>query len=84
MYLTKAMLPAVFGEYTSLDWRPLSMIPIKLTDTDPASGVLVNATEKRVLKNGTVWEKELLENFYFDLNGKISEITQFSRGLDKK
>jgi hypothetical protein len=84
MYLTKAMLPAVFGEYKSLDWKPLSMIPVKLTDTDPASSILVNATEKRVFKNGTVWEKELLENFFIDNNGKISEIYQFSRGLDKK
>jgi hypothetical protein len=26
----------------------------------------------------------LLENFFIDNNGKISEIYQFSRGLDKK
>jgi hypothetical protein len=84
MFLTKAMLPAVFGEYTSLDWKPLSMIPVKLTDTDPASAIMVNATEKRVLKNGTIWEKDLLETFYINNDGKISEIYQYSRGLDKK
>jgi hypothetical protein len=45
---------------------------------------LVNATEQRVLKNGTIWEKELLENFFIDNNGKISEVYQFSKGVDKK
>ena len=80
-YLTKAMLPSVFAEYTSLDWKPLSMIPIKITDTDPA--LLVNATEKRILKDGTVWEKQLLESFYFNNAGKISEVYQFSKGMDK-
>ncbi|MEK0422436.1 MAG: hypothetical protein RLZ95_346 [Bacteroidota bacterium] len=84
MFLTKAMLPSVFGEYSSLDWQPLSMIPVKITDTDPSSAILVNATEKRVLKNGTVWEKDLLETFYINRAGKISEIYQYSRGLDKK
>ena len=84
MFLTKAMLPSVFGEYSSLDWQPLSMIPVKITDTDPSSAILVNATEKRVLKNGTVWEKDLLETFYINRAGKIFEIYQYSRGLDKK
>jgi hypothetical protein len=60
------------------------MIPVKLTDTDPASAIMVNATEKRVLKNGTSWEKDLLETFYINNDGKISEIYQYSRGLDKK
>ncbi len=83
-FLTKAMLPGVFGEYTSLNWKPISMIPLKLTDTDPASAILVNATEKRVMKDGTVWEKELLESFYINNAGKISEVYQFSKGLDKK
>jgi hypothetical protein len=84
LFLTKAMLPSVFGEYSSLDWKPISMIPVKLTDTDPSSAIMVNASEKRVLKNGTVWEKELLETFFINKAGKISEIYQYSRGLDKK
>ena len=83
-YLTKAMLPGMFADFTSVNWKPISMLPIKLTDTDPASSILVNATEKRVLKNGTIWEKELLENFFIDNNGKISEVYQFSKGVDKK
>jgi hypothetical protein len=82
--MTKDMLPGMFAEYTSLDWKPIYMVPLKLTDTDPSSGIMVGATEKRVLKNGTVWEKELMETFYFNKNGLINEITQLSKGLDKK
>lgn len=82
--LTKDMLPSMFAEYKSLNWQPLSMVPLKITDTDPTSGILVNATEKRVLKDGTIWEKELIESFLFNIKGEINEIIQFSRGLDKK
>lgn len=82
--MTKDMLPGMFAEFKSLDWQPLSMLPVKITDTDPSSGIIVNALEKRVLKDGTVWEKELLETFLFNRKGQISEITQFYRGQDKK
>jgi hypothetical protein len=82
--MTKDMIPGIFAEYSSLDWKPISMLPFKITDTDPAAGLLVNAREKRVLKDGTVWEKELIEFFEFNLDGKISGITQYSRGIDKK
>lgn len=82
--MTRDMLPAMFAEFKSLDWQPLSMIPLKMTDTDPTSAILVNATEKRVMKDGTVWEKELLESFFFNLKGEIKEIYQYSKGLDKK
>jgi hypothetical protein len=82
--MTKDMIPAIFAEYSSLDWKPISMLPFKITDTDPAAGLLVNAREKRVLKDGTVWEKELIEFFEFNVDGKISGITQYSRGIDKK
>ena len=82
--LTRDMVPAIFAEYKSLDWQPLSMIPLKMTDTDPTSGIIVNAMEKRVLKDGTVWDKELMETFLFNRKGEIKEIIQFSRGADKK
>ena len=81
---TKEMLPAMFDEYSSLNWKLNAIVPLKLTNTDPISSAFVSSTEKRVFKNGTVWEKELNESFNFDLNGKIFEITQFSRAMDKK
>ena len=38
---------------------------LKIKDTDPASGVTVYSNEKRVSMDGTVWEKDLVELFYF-------------------
>ena len=55
---------------------------LKIQNTDPASGVLVSATEKRVAKDGTVWDKELMEQFYFNADGKIEYVEQWVR--DKK
>ena len=43
------------------------------------SKFILTIFEKRVSKNGKIWEKELMEIFYFNLEGKISSITQFAR-----
>ncbi len=79
----KEMLPSLFAEFKSLDWKPYMILPFKLKDTDPVSGALVYATEKRVLKDGTVWERKLAEFFRFNLDGKIDSVEQFSRGIKK-
>ena len=62
--------------------QPFSMAPLKIKDTDPQSGVTVYSREKRVNNDGEVWEKELVELFYFDLDGKISGVEQFQRDLE--
>jgi hypothetical protein len=82
--LTKEMLPAMFAEYKSLDWKPGMILPFKVKDTDPESGIIVFSNEKRVLKDGTVWDKNLVELFGFNLAGKIDSIVQFSREKTKK
>jgi hypothetical protein len=81
--LTKEMIPAMFAQYKSLDWKLTLILPFKLTNTDPASGILVYSTEKRVMKDGTVWDKDLIELFGFNVAGKINSITQFSREKTK-
>ena len=81
---TKEMIPALFAEFKSLDWKPGLILPYKLQDTDPVSGIIVYATEKRVLKDGSIWEKDLVEVFRFNLAGKIDQMTQFLRAKTKK
>ena len=81
--LTKENIPSIFTNYTSLDWKPTLILPFKIKDTDPASGIIVYSTEKRVSKDGTVWEKNLMEIFSFNLEGKIDSVTQFSREKSK-
>jgi len=78
--LDKKDLHLLMDPYTSLDWKIWGILPFKIANTDPVSGIMVSATEKRVLKDGTVWNKSLVEYFQFDLNGKISGVNQFSQG----
>lgn len=78
--LTKKDLSQMMDGYTSLDWKINGILPIKIAYTDPVSGVFVTSTEKRVAKDGSVWNKSLVEIFQFDLNGKISAIDQYSQG----
>lgn len=81
MTITKDMWPQVFAPYSSVKWEPYSIVPLKIYDTDPASGAIVYSKETRTMKDGTVWEKELMEIFYFDLDGKISGGTQFAKDI---
>ena len=77
--LKNSDLTNLLKPYRSVDWSPIAMIPIKIRNTDAASGVIVYSSEKRVFKNGRKWEKDLMEIFYFDLEGKISSMVQFAR-----
>ncbi|WP_374505183.1 hypothetical protein [Flavobacterium sp.] len=70
-----------FAGFKSLDWKIIGIVPIRIKDTDPSSGVIVVATETRVGKDGTVWKKELTEMFMFDLNMKINSITQYAQAI---
>ena len=79
MKLKKSDLGNLFKPYRSVDWSPIAIVPIKIRNTDAASGVMVYSSEKRVFKNGRKWEKDLMEIFYFDLEGKISSMVQFAR-----
>ena len=81
--LKKSDWPTYFAMFKSLEWKPDMILPFKITNTDPVSGILVSSTEKRVLKDGTVWEKKMIEFFTFNLEGKISNAEQFARPLVK-
>ncbi|MFM1753252.1 MAG: hypothetical protein RLZZ236_191 [Bacteroidota bacterium] len=72
---------AYFAQYQSLNWEIHAIVPIRIKDTDPSSGVFVVATETRVSKDGTVWKKELNEFFMFNLDMKIDAISQYYQGV---
>ena len=75
----KSDLSQAFKPYKSIDWKLISIVPLKIFNTDAASGAMVLSTESRVFKNGKKWKKELMELIYFDLEGKISAMLQFAR-----
>ena len=78
---TYEMWGSYFEEYSEINWKPYSIVPLKIYDTDPASGVSVLGIEKRVFKDGSVWEKEIVDYFYFNVNGLIDRVVQFERAL---
>ena len=70
-----------FDQSESIEWKPWSIVPLKIYDTDPLAGVTVYSTEKRVGKDGSVWEKKLVEWFYFDIDGKIQAFDQYAQDI---
>ena len=60
----KSELDNFFKPFKSVNWKLNAIIPIKIANTDAASGVIVRGTESRVLKNGRKWNKD-------SKNGKI-------------
>ena len=79
MKVKKSEMSEFFKGYESVNWVPFAIVPLKIYNTDAASGVQVMSKETRVFKNGRVWEKELFEIFYFNLEGKITSMTQYAR-----
>ena len=65
----------------SQNWQAWSMIPIKIKDTDPQSGLIVWSTARVESNEGEVWEADLSKTYFFDLDGKISSVTQYSKPL---
>ena len=82
--ITHDQLAEIFSNRESQEWKPWAMLPIKIKDTDPASGVLVYSTAKVVGKNGNTWEADLSEQYFFDLEGKIESVNQYVRELPKQ
>jgi hypothetical protein len=80
--LSKEDWSTMFDSYQSVEWKPYSIAPLKISDTDPISVATVLSREKRIYKDGSVWEKELVEFFYFDLEGKIFNVVQYTRELN--
>ena len=65
----------------SQNWQAWAMIPIKIKDTDPQSGLIVWSTARVESKEGDVWEADVSETYFFDLDGKISAVTQYAKPL---
>jgi len=35
------------------------------------------------MKDGTVWDKEMVEQFYFNVEGKITRVVQYEKNVSK-
>jgi len=81
MDLTKEDFIQEFSTRESQSWKPWAMIPIKIKDTDPSSGLIVHSRAQIVGKDGSVTDFEASETYFFDLDGKITGVNQFTRAI---
>ena len=81
MDLTKEDFIQEFSTRESQSWKPWAMIPIKIKDTDPSSGLIVHSRAQIVRKDGSVTDFEASETYFFDLDGKIKGVNQFTRAI---
>ena len=72
----------MFDSMDSVTWTPISIVPLKIENTDPTSGALVLSNEVRHYNDGTVWNKDLVELFYFDMDKKINAVNQWERDTE--
>jgi hypothetical protein len=73
-----------FDDIESTDWKIGSILPTKITDTDPVSGITIRSRSKTVLKDGSVKETSDIIIFQYDLNGKIGSASFWSKPILKK
>ena len=71
----------LFEGRKSQTWDAWAMIPVKIKDTDPQSGLIVWSTARVESKEGDVWEADVSETYFFDLDGKISAVTQYAKPI---
>jgi hypothetical protein len=81
MDLTKEDFIQEFSTRESQSWKPWAMIPIKIKDTDPSSGLIVHSRAQIVRKDGSITDFEASETYFFDLDGKITGVNQFTRAI---
>lgn len=73
-----------FDNIQSIDWKIGSILPTKISDTDPISGITVRSRTKVVLKDGTVKETNDMVYFSYSLEGKIAGISIWNKPVFKK
>ena len=79
--VTHENLKELIAGRKSQNWDAWAMIPIKIKDTDPQSGLIVWSTAKVESNEGNVWEADVSETYFFDLDGKISSVTQYAKPI---
>ena len=77
--ITEERMREIAGSRKSQSWKPWAMIPIKIKDTDPESGLIVHSRVSILGEDDSVYEFEAAETYFFDLDGMITRVNQFTR-----
>ena len=63
----------------SVNWNIWAIIPIKIANTDPASGATVYSTHTTKLNNGEEIKEERVQLFFFDVEGNLERVNGYSK-----
>jgi len=78
---SKQFFSSYFDKVQSVNWKIDGILPYKITDTDPESGIMVSGVMKEVFKDGTVSQRKQMIVLSYNLNGKISGADNFTKAL---
>jgi len=70
-----------FDNTKSVNWKINGILPYKISDTDPVSGIMVSATVKWEMKDGTIGNRDQFVQYSYDLNGKITSVNSFGKDV---
>ena len=70
-----------FDNTKSVNWKINGILPFKISDTDPVSGIMVSANVKWEMKDGTIGNRDQFVQYSYDLNGKITSVNSFGKDV---
>lgn len=70
-----------FDNTKSVNWKINGILPYKISDTDPISGIMVSANIKWEMKDGTIGNRDQSLQYSYDLNGKITSVNSFGKDV---
>ena len=70
-----------FDNTKSVNLKIKGILPFKISDTDPVSGIMVSATVKWVMKDGTIGNRDQSLQYSYNLDGKITSVNSFGKDV---
>ena len=70
-----------FDNTKSVNLKINGILPFKISDTDPVSGIMVSATVKWVMKDGTIGNRDQSLQYSYNLDGKITSVNSFGKDV---
>jgi ketosteroid isomerase-like protein len=65
----------------SANWKINGILPFKISDTDPVSGIMVSANIKWEMKDGTTGNRDQFLQYSYGLDGKITSVNSFGKDV---
>ena len=70
-----------FDNTKSVNLKINGILPFKISDTDPVSGIMVSANIKWEMKDGTIGNRDQSLQYSYNLDGKITSVNSFGKDV---